>query len=206
MAKTRRIIPMKRILIVGLVLFFVGCAGKNPSSSSTAQQSSQVGVQLNAGPQAIAKATNPTPLPNAQQKTSIGNGKATINTQNSPTDTDSFWVETIDVDGDGDVETANLLWDDEDRVLFISYEDDFKCKNGATGSGTILMGINAAGNPRKRPAGSGFYVVDLDKSECGAQEASLWGCKFNANGNPTVCGAAVIDDKNDDIIIVTASE
>src|ERR1700757_1920641 len=123
---------MKKILIVGLVLFFVGCTGKSHSSSSMAQQSGQTGVQLKADPQAMAKANNPIPPANAQQKTSIGKGKATINTQNSPTDTDSFWVETIDVDGNGTVETASLLWDDEDRVLFISYQDTFNCKNGAT--------------------------------------------------------------------------
>ncbi|MGE5374840.1 MAG: hypothetical protein ACM3XO_07255 [Bacteroidota bacterium] len=197
---------MKKILIVELILLFAGCAGKNHSSPTMAQQSGQMGVQLKAGPQAIAKANNPAAPANAQQKTSIGKGKAIINTQNSPTDTDSFWVETIDVDGNGTVETASLLWDDEDRVLFISYEDNFVCKNGGAGSGAILMGINGAGNPRKRLVGSGFYVVELDKSECGAQEAGLWGCRFDANGNPTTCGVAILDEKNDDIIIVTASE
>jgi hypothetical protein len=200
---------MKRLTQISTILaliLFAGCAGKNNSSPSMAQQGGQMGVQLKPGPQAIAKANNPAPSANAQQKTSIGKGRATINTQNSPTDTDSFWVESIDVDGNGTVETANLLWDDEDRVLFISYEDDFKCKNGGTGSGSILMGINGADNPRKRPAGSGFYVVDFDKSECGMQEAGLWGCRFDVNGNPTTCGVAILDEKNDDIIIVTVSK
>ena len=197
---------MKKVLMVGLILLFAGCAREKHTSPSMSQQSGQTGVQLKAGPQAMAKANNPTPPANAQQKTSIGKGKATINTKNSPTDTDSFWVESIDVDGNGTIETANLLWDDEDKVLFISYEDNFKCKNGAPGSGSILMGINGAGNPRKRPAGSGFYVVDFDKSECGMQEAGLWGCRFDANGNPTTCGVAILDEKNDDIIIVTATE
>ena len=173
---------------------------------SMAQQNGQTGVQLKPNTQTMTKANNPAPPANAQQKTSAGKGSASIGTKNAPTDTDSFWVESIDVDGNGDVETADLLWDDEDKVLLIYYEDDFTCNNGATGSGAILMGINGADNPRKRPAGSGFYLVSLDEGECGAQEAGLWGCKFDANGNATACGTAVLDEKNDDLVIVTASE
>ena len=173
---------------------------------SIAQQGDQMGVQLKPNTQTMGKANNPAPPANAQQKTSAGKGSATIGTKNSPTDTDSFWVESIDVDGNGDLETADLLWDDEDKVLLIYYEDDFTCDNGATGSGGILMGINGADNPRKRVAGSGFYVVSLDEGECGAKEAGLWGCKFDAKGNDTACGVAVLDEKNDDLVIVTASE
>jgi len=172
---------------------------------SMAQQGGQTGVQLKPNTQTMTKANNPAPA-NAQQKTSAGKGSASIGTKNAPTDTDSFWVESIDVDGNGDVETADLLWDDEDKVLLIYYEDDFTCKNGAVGSGAILMGINGADNPRKRPAGSGFYIVSLDEGECGAEEAGLWGCKFDANGNATACGVAVLDEKNDDLVIVTVSE
>src|SRR3990170_8962942 len=173
---------------------------------SMAQQDSAMGVQLKPNTQTMTKANNPAPPANAQQKASAGKGSTTIGTKNSPTDTDSFWVESIDVDGNGDVVTADLLWDDEDKVLLIYYEDDFTCKNGAVGSGAILMGINGADNPRKRPAGSGFYIVSLDEGECGAEEAGLWGCKFDANGNATACGVAVLDEKNDDLVIVTVSE
>ena len=173
---------------------------------SMAQQSGQTGVQLKPNTQTMTKANNPAPPANAQQKTSAGKGSASIGTKNAPTDTDSFWVESIDVDGNGDVETADLLWDDEDKVLLIYYEDDFTCKDGKPGSGAILIGINGADNPRKRPAGSGFYIVSLDEGECGAQEAGLWGCKFDANGNATACGVAVLDEKNDDLVIVTVSE
>src|SRR3989337_3364684 len=153
---------------------------------SMAQQNGQTGVQLKPNAQTMTKANNPAPPANAQQKTSAGKGSASIGTKNAPTDTDSFWVESIDVDGNWDVETADLLWDDEDKVLLIYYEDDFTCNNSATGSGAILMGINGADNPRKRPAGSGFYMVSLDEGECGAQEAGLWACNFAANGTATL--------------------
>jgi len=129
-----------------------------------------------------------------------------MNTANSPGDTDSFWVQQIDVNGDGTVESANLIWDDEDRILYFYYEGGFKCKNGKTGSGAVLIGVNGKDNPRNRPAGSGFYAVSLDKDECGAEEAGLWGCRFDAAGNPTACGTVGIDDKYDDIIILTASK
>ena len=195
---------MKKILILALILL-AGCAGKNDSSPSMSQQGGQMGAQLKPGPQVTAMANNPVPPANAQQQTSVGEGSMTMGTNNSPTDTDSYWEESIDVDGNGDVETADFLWDDEDKILLIYYEDDFTCDNGAPGSGATLMGINGADNPRGRPAGSGFYIVSLDESECGAQEAALWGCKFDASGNDTACGIAALDEKNDDLVIVTAS-
>ena len=64
----------------------------------------------------------------------------------------------------------------------------------------------AAGNPGKRPAGSGFWVADLDAGECGAQAAALWGCKFDANGSETACGLAALDEKTDELVIVTAAK
>jgi hypothetical protein len=151
-------------------------------------------------------ANNPAPPADAQQQASVGEGSMSMGTNNSPDDTDFYWEETIDVDGNGDVETADLLWDDEDKILLVYYEDDFTCDNGSPGSGSVLMAINAADNSRGRPAGSGFYIVSLDESECGAQEAALWGCKFDGNGNDTACGVAILDEKNDDLVIVTANE
>jgi hypothetical protein len=57
-----------------------------------------------------------------------------------------------------------------------------------------------------KPAGSGFWVVELDKGECGAQAAGLVGCRFDAHGSATACGAAMVDDKNDDVVITTVSK
>ena len=137
---------------------------------------------------------------------SAGGATAKVSTANSATDDDSFWVEKLDVDGDGDVEDANLVWDDEDGILYSYTVGAFGCKNGGTATTELLIGINAAGNPRKRPAGSGFWVASLDKGECGAQAAAMWGCKFDATGAETACGVAAIDEKTDDIIIATAAK
>jgi hypothetical protein len=171
-----------------------------------AQEEDETGIALKPSPDIIGKAGNPSPPPDAKESTSIGEDGMTVSTQNSPGDTDFLWVQEIDADGDGDMESANLIWDGEDKILYFYYEGDFKCKNGKTAKGAALIGVNGKDNPRNKPAGSGFYAVSLDKDECGAEKAGLWGCRFDSTGNPTVCGAVGLDDKYDDIIILTASE
>jgi hypothetical protein len=154
-----------------------------------------------------AKAASPAPAPaNAKTTKSAGAGKQTVSTANSASDDDSFWVEKVDLDGDGDTEDSNLVWDDEDKVLFAYSVGAFTCRNGGTATAGLLVATNAEGNPRKRPAGSGFWVAELDKGECGAQAAALWGCTFDASGNETACGVATLDEKNDDLIIATAAK
>ena len=171
-----------------------------------ATEGNDTGVLLKPSEGVINKAENSSPPADAQQKTSIGKDGLSVNTANSPDDTDSFWIQQIDIDGDGIPESANLIWDDEDKVLYYYYEGTFNCKNGKTASGAALIGVNGKDNPRKRPPGSGFFAVSLDKGECGAEEVGLWGCKFDASGNPTTCGTVAINDKYDDIIIESASE
>jgi hypothetical protein len=72
-----------------------------------------------------AKANAPTPSARATKKASIGKGKAAVSTANAGDDTDSFWVEEIDIDGDGTAEATDVLWDDEDKVLFLYAEGEF---------------------------------------------------------------------------------
>jgi hypothetical protein len=170
------------------------------------QDGNETGVELKPSPDVISSAQNPSPPADAKKSASIGEEVISVSTANSPGDTDSVWVRQIDVNGDGSVESANLIWDDEDKILYFYYEGGFKCKNGNTGTGAVLIGVNGKDNPRNKPSGSGFYAVSLDKDECGAEEAGLWGCRFDAAGNPTACGTAAVDDKYDDIIILTASQ
>jgi hypothetical protein len=189
-------------VIAGLAL----AAASIPSRAQAADTSSSL-MKIKVPAALIAKANDPKPPATASQKTSIGKGKTTANTANGAGDTDSVWVEQIDVDGDGDVEAASLLWDDEDKVLYVYDENDsLVCKDGAPATADLLIAINGKGNARNRPAGSGFYIVSLDATECKAEVAEAFGCKFDAKGNPTACGVAEVDDKNDDIIIATASK
>jgi hypothetical protein len=157
-------------------------------------------------PTAVAKKAGTPPPASAKPTKTAGDNKAKIGTANTATDDDSFWVEKLDVDGDGDAEDSNLVWDDEDKVLFAYSAGAFTCKNGGTATAELLVATYAEGNARKRPAGSGFWVANLDKGECGAQAAGLWGCKFDATGTETACGAAVLDEKNDDLVIAAVAK
>ena len=49
-------------------------------------------------------------------------------------------------------------------------------------------------------------MISLDATECKAEAAEAYGCKFDAKGNPTAYGVVEVDDKNDDVIIATASK
>jgi hypothetical protein len=167
-------------------------------------QSTAVGPAVK--PAAVSKRAAAAPPASATKAKSVGKVAAKASTANSATDDDSFWVEQLDIDGDGNVDDSNLVWDDEDKVLFAYSDGTFTCKNGATGTGELLVATNGAGNPRKRPAGSGFWVAAVDKGECGAQVAGLFGCRFDETGSETACGLVTVDEKNDDIVIVTAQK
>jgi hypothetical protein len=186
------------LVIAGAVLV----ASWGTSRADTA--SSPVSVSV---PAAVTAKANAAKAPaSATKKTSIGKGKTAANTSNAAGDDDSFWVEDIDVDGDGNTESTSILWDDEDKVLLLYADGDFTCRGGGTGAGDMLILVNGQGNPRGRPAGSGWYVVTLDEDECKAEEAGSFGCRFDAKGNATACGAAGVDEKNDEITIATATE
>jgi hypothetical protein len=67
-----------------------------------------------------------------------------------------------------------------------------------------LMAIYAAGNKAGRPVGSGWYVVGLNAGQCGMAKAGTFGCKFEASGNHTECGAAVVNEKTGELDVVVA--
>jgi hypothetical protein len=169
-----------------------------------AAQAPQAPAKVQVPAQVRAQAENPKPPADSTQAKSIGKGKATAHTANTPTDTDSLWVEKVDIDGDGNVDEASMLWDDEDRVLYLYKDGTFTCSNGGTGSGGMLIAVYGKGNTHHKPAGSGWWAVELDKDECAAQAAGLYGCNFDANGDATKCGAAAVDDRGD-ALVVTAS-
>jgi hypothetical protein len=185
------------------ILFLCTAFGLFGATSLLAQGASQSPVKVNP-PASVRNNTAPKPPASATQSKSIGKGKVAANTANSPSDTDSLWVEKVDIDGDGNVDETTMLWDDEDKVLYLYKEGTFTCVNGGTGSGGMLMAIYGNGNSHNKPAGSGWWAVEVDKDECAAKAAGVYGCKFDASGASTACGMAVVDDKNDDIVIAAA--
>jgi hypothetical protein len=175
------------------------------SPAGTSSPARKVGLHSKhkANPAVIAKGRDPKPAAGAKKTNTIGKGKLAVKTDNASADTDSFWVEELDINDDGKLEETDLLYDDEDKVLYLFAETDFACADGQSeGRGAMLMAINGQGNRRNKPAGSGWYLVELDAGECSAQTAALWGCRFDANGNRTECGLAQAQVVEDDIIIV----
>jgi hypothetical protein len=165
-----------------------------------AQTSTESPVKVQPPASVTAKVNTPPPA-HGKRDTKVGRGKVAVHTANAADDADSFWVEEIDIDGDGKVERTDLLWDDEGKVLFLYADGAFTCTKGGTGTGAMLIAVYGGGHPY-RPAGSGWYVVELDKGECGAGAAGVFGCRFDAKGNRTTCGAVAIDPRNDDIVIL----
>jgi hypothetical protein len=179
-------------LLVLLVATAVAVAQTQSSSSSSA------GVQVN--PSKVQQKASMPPPSSATKASSIGQKVSTT----TPASSDS-WAEQLDVDGNGTAEQTNLVWDGQDKVLYSNSTGTFTCKNGATGSGELLIAVNGAGNKWGRPAGSGFWLASMDKAACGVQADALWGCKFDTSGTATACGVATLDQKNDDLIIATAT-
>ena len=152
-------------------------------------------------PQSVSDKANAPPPASAQQRATIGHDAASINTAQNAQDTDSFWTEQVDVEGNGNVKSTDLLWDDETKVLFLSSQGTFTCTNGNTGDGDLLVAVYGKGNTAGRPAGSGWWAAQLDAGECAAKAAGIYGCRFNASGAATECGLAVIEQKKEDITI-----
>jgi hypothetical protein len=126
---------------------------------------------------------------------SIGKGTTSVKSS-APA---SFWTEQVDIDDDGTVEDNQFLWDAQRGVLYTYREDDFSCANGKPETGKILMAIYAKGNKAGQPVGSGWYVVGLNAGQCGVAKEGAYGCKFDASGNYTACGAAVVNNKTGEL-------
>jgi hypothetical protein len=170
------------------------------STVSAGQETGQVGLDSKHKPSAatIDAAENVKPPANAKQATSIGTGRIAINRANQS----YAWSQVVDYDSDGTVEKTDYLYDPVDKMVYQYVEKDFTCAGGTgRARGGMLIAVYGEGNKLRKPAGSGWYVAELDKGECNAQAAALWGCKFDANGNATLCGI-VTAEVEDDIEIV----
>lgn len=168
-----------------------------------AQTAQQNAPNVKVGKQLTAKATTPAPGTNAKnttQKASVGKGATSVKASQPS----SFWTEELDVDDDGTVEDSQYLYDAKRGILYTYREDDFTCPNGNPESGSILMALYAQGNPANKPVGSGWYLVNLNAGQCAAKKAGTFGCKFDANGNATECGAAAVNNATGEIDVVVA--
>jgi hypothetical protein len=170
------------------------------SASGTAS-SSKAGVDVKVNPQALARASQPPPA-SATTTTSAGKGNLSVNTANSPTDTDPTWIESLDLDLDGNVDAAQYTYDDDDKVTYIYSDVVFPCINGTgTFKGGMLTAVYGVNNTWGKAAGSGWYVTELNAGQCSAEAKAIWGCRFDATGARSVCGWATIQADKDDIVL-----
>ena len=191
---------MKKSIFLGTLIIVAGLLALGVAQSQT---TTGTAPKVNVGPTVAAKANSPAPsaaAKNQSQKSSIGKGKTSVNSSTPA----SFWTDAVDIDDDGTVEDNQFLWDAQRGVLYTYREDDFTCANGKPETGKILMGIYAKGNTAGKPVGSGWYVVGLNAGQCGVAKQGTFGCKFDASGNYTECGAAVVNNKTGELDVVVA--
>ena len=184
-------------LAIGTTTLF--CLSMTFGQSSSA---SQPGPKISPSPSVKQKAQNPQPGSQAQTKsstTTVGKGKTTLKNSSRSSSDYVDWAEEIDIDGSGNATAADVAWDTQKKVLYLDKDQTFSCKNGQTADGNVLMAVYGKGNTAGKPAGSGWFVADLDAGECAVPAAGLYGCRFDANGNPTQCGAAVMQEE--DVVI-----
>jgi hypothetical protein len=180
---------------------------ENPSSMAAPAAAATTGKpglhpKHDPSPSILAKGRAPKPPADAQTASTIGEGKLAVMTDNVGTDSDPFWIEPLDVDDDAQLEETDLLFDDEDGVLYLFTEKTFSCADGwGEGTGGLLVAVYGDGNAGGKPAGSGWYLAELGAGECNVKAMALWGCKFDANGRRTACGVASINEAEDDIAI-----
>ena len=165
---------------------------------------SQVAVEV--PPAVRSMAAKPAPPADAQKVTTIGAAELQASTANGAGDTDLLWSQKIDITGDGQAEDTQLLWDDEDSVLYLYAAKNFACANGGEADASLLVVLYGNANKVQQATGSGAYVVQLDGGQCGAKAAGLFGCEFDTKGNATACGTGVLDKKSGDLDVVAVSK
>ncbi len=184
---------LERLAFVALIGAVAGCqTGGNPTASSSGAPPA---ATLN--PTKIQTRSTQPPPSDAKHRSSIGFGAVSMRTFNHPHDGDLSWVEELDIDGDGATERTELLFDDEDGVLFAYAETDVPCRAGGIAVIAVLVGVNVEGNHRGRAAGSGFYAALFEPGECGASVAGTYGCTFDPAGKTSQWVSMKVDEDND---------
>ena len=162
-------------------------------------------VSFQPNPDLQRRVNSPSPgaaATNQAKNSVIGHGRASIDTGDPK---NSSWSEAIDLSGAGQVVNADLLWDGSSKILYAFAHATLRCTHGKTTEGDILIGVYGKKNFLGKPAGSGWWVVELQQGQCESPLAGLYGCKFGVNGNAVACGRAELDPRVNDMAIVEAT-
>lgn len=196
---------------VALLLFVDISCSKSPAPPKTeaekkAAKSPASMPQVKVTPAVQAKVRTPKPGAKAVRKKtadSFGSGNASITVKGHPGGLNhSFWTEELDVDGAGNPVQVDEAWDNQHKVLYLSRDRVFQCGNGQMADGATLMAVYGTGNTLRKPAGSGWWVAELDAGECSVETAGIYGCHFDASGANHDCGSATVQADQDDVVIV----
>lgn len=196
------------VLALSTTVALMGSACKQSPKPEVAQQATSKPApsvpSIKVTPPVQAKAKAPKPGPHAKTKPAteaFGKGKASIHFKGRSHDR-SFWAEQLDVDNSGNPVLVDEAWDRHAKVFYVSNDRTFTCGNGQIATGSTLMAVYGKGNPRKRPAGSGWWVSELNAGDCGVPRAGLYGCRFDAAGNNFDCGEANVQSEEEDVLIM----
>jgi hypothetical protein len=193
---------MKKSILSGMLVLSAGLLALAPTRSQTTTGNAP---KVNIGTAVAAKAASPTPsaaAKNQSQKTGLGKGATSVKSSGPA----AYWTDMVDIDGDGKEEDNQFLFDSARGILYTYREDNYTCMNGKSESGSVLMGIYTKGNQAGKPAGSGWYVVAVNAGQCGMPKAGTFGCKFNASGNLTECGVAIVDEKSGELTVAVSKQ
>ncbi len=187
---------IKPCTILSCLIFCASVAGAQ-------QQSGSPNVEVPIIPK--ARAISPAPPSDARhkaQKNTIGEGRVAVTTS-EPSD---YWEEHNAM---GQViqglVTTSFLYDKKAGILYGFRNGDFACNN-STMSGNVIEAVYTQGNPAGQPAGSGWYVAELNAGQCGVKTDGIFGCRFNAEGQHTACGVAVKNTQTGEVDFTGVSE
>jgi opacity protein-like surface antigen len=191
--------PMKKMIST----IVIGLAVMSSVVFAAAQQQNSPQVQHRLV--SDGKISNPAPPDNARytkgQSNSIGKGRVAVTTAQPG----SSWQERLAIGNSRlAVVRTNFLYDPNRGVVYGYRDDDFACKDGQTANGSVLEARYTAGNKAGKPAGSGWYAVELQAGKCGAKESGVYGCKLDSSGTATDCGMATINNQTGEIDLVAA--
>jgi hypothetical protein len=145
---------------------------------------------------------SPMPSSSAKEQTKkgeIGEGKMTVTTTDSNND---FWVEQMDVTGNGTPTDTQMLWDNTNKMLYMYAPQMMTCKDGSPADTNLLVAVYGTGNAENRPVGSGWWTSGLNENQCGMKSEALYGCKFDQNGKNTQCGVADLNPQTRELMII----
>jgi len=194
------------LAVLALAALMVSSCGKSAQQSSQSAAGQQAHATTPRIESRIVKLwmiglSNRRPGLDARKANTVGGGALDVVVTGQGTS----WFEMVDIDSNGTQEKVNFLWDVTNRVMYAFTHDPVKLDDGSMADKGLLVAQYGEGNPEKRPFGSGvwMYATALDTTATGDAAGTLFGCRFDKDGNETECGTGKWSRTNNDFVIET---